>query len=135
MTAPDQTYGKQTAQQQSQHILPVAAPEVAGPGGAAGAGGPGAGAQPQIQVPTPGPGPAPGQLAWTQQPTARPNEPLMAGAPGSGLGALGALGRLAQAQQNEQGTTRQLLAHLASQPGASDIVKQLATTAGATVAG
>jgi|SRR5579872_1540645 len=132
MTQPGQTYGKQTAQQQSQSILPVAAPPVAAGGAAAPGAAPAAPQQPAGGFPAATPGPEPAH--WLR-PTERPNEPLTAGmATGAGGGPqiLGGFGKIANAQQNEQGTLQSLLQHLSSQPGASSVVKGMAANAGVT---
>jgi len=125
-TAPGQAYGKQTAQQQSMKIAPVGAPPAAAP---APTGGGGAGPPP---APTP-PQTLPGDLKFLH-PTERPNEPLTTGmptGPGAGPEVLQGVGAQANAQQvSEQGTLQQILAHLASQPGASSVVKGLSSVAG-----
>src|ERR1035438_5875476 len=73
MTSPGQEQGKQTAQEQSQAILPIGTPPVATPAG---------GGAPQA-APTPGAppapsGPLPGELPWLH-PSNRPNEPITHG--------------------------------------------------------
>lgn len=133
VTAPDQQYGNRTAQEQSMKMLPASAPP--------GAAGSPSGAQPgAAPVATPAPaGPpaslqAAGSLPWLH-PTQRPAEPTTAGmrsGPGPGPAPTGLMG-LAQAQMNEQGSLQMLLGHLASQPGASSVIKSLANVAGTRV--
>jgi hypothetical protein len=120
-------YGRATAQQQSQRIIPIGGQSVQGPTSVPAAS---SGSQPTPAATPPVPAgpsaPTPGTLPWVSTPTQRPNEPLM-------TPATGAFGQLAAQQQNEQGSTRQLLGHLANLPGASSVIKGLAAAAGATV--
>jgi hypothetical protein len=133
MAAPDQAYGNVTAQQQSQKILPVAAPEM---GGNATAGGPPApapaGGPPPPAAPAPAQGfpglPEPGKTGFLQ-PAAGPH-PGPAGllTPPSQMGPLG---QQAQAlQTSEAQTLGAMLKGLAARPGASTVVKSLAQVAG-----
>lgn len=128
-TAPGQAYGKQTAQAQSQKILPLAAP----------AGVPAA-STPGPNTPPPPPQPAatgkdPGSLSWIAPGRAKTHgEPITSGmAQGAGPGpeAMNALGQQAHARQvSEQGNLQQLLHALASQPSASSLIKDMAQQAG-----
>ena len=126
-TAPGQTYGKQTAQAQSQKILPVAAP----PQTPAPAGGPAAPVAPAGGGGSPAP--LPGKLPWLE-PTTH-GLPATHGLPyGAGAGPEALSGPAAQwhAQQvSENGTLQQLLGTLAARPGASSAVKAMAANAGA----
>jgi hypothetical protein len=132
MTAPSsgQQYGKVTAQQQSQRILPVAPPP---PGGTP------APATPQGISQTPGAGAPPPVATWNApggkdmlRPTERPNEPITHGLPmGPGAGPEALTGFAAAGAQNNlntNGTSKQLLQHLASQPAASSIIQTLAAS-------
>lgn len=129
MAEPGQAYGKVTAQQQSQRILPVAPPP-----------GPQAGADTAGATPAPGPTAPPPVATWNApgakdmlRATERPNEPLTHGidsGPGAGPEALTGFAKAgAQANLYADGSTKQLLQHLASQPAASSIVQQLAANA------
>lgn len=132
-TAPDQEYGKRTAQEQSQRILPLgsASASVGGNQPSAGVSGPtgAAGLPPQQQVPSR----SPGDRGDWRRPTERPGEPLTTGLPsGPGPGPEGLTGfaALGHAQAtNSNGSTAQMLAMMANNPNASDIVKTLAANA------
>lgn len=137
MEAPNQAYGRRTAQAQSQKMLPIGTP-----------GQPtGVPAQPA----TPPPGSPEGQTAspgldlaslvpsarqnphWLR-PTERPHEPITAGlasGPGPGPEALQGVGALAAAPNNENASLQSLLSNMAARPGASSILKVLASRAGA----
>lgn len=122
MEAPDQAQGRQTAQAQSQRILPVGTPPVATPATPQPAA---AGAPPPPQTPPPG------SLPWLH-PSNRPNEPIthgLATGPGGGPDVLQGVGAAAVAQQSEGGSLKTLLSSIASRPGASSAVKQLLTEA------
>lgn len=129
-TAPGQEYGKQTAQAQSQKILPISTPGVAEPSASSP---PTAGSAP---APPPIPasmGPTPGELGGLSAPPAVPAPPTqgLPQGPGAGPEVAGPLLRQHLAQQaSEQGTLQTLLTHLSSQPGASSITKSLASAAG-----
>jgi hypothetical protein len=133
MTQPGQQYGKRTAQAQSQSILPVSAPPqptgaLPGPttpstpaGGASGA-------------PTPqGLPQAFTQVTPLTAPTQRPQVPVTNGlptGPGPGPEVLrGFAGMAHQQLQGSLGTAKSILSELASQPGASSVVQQLAANA------
>ena len=121
MTTPDQEYGKRTAQEQSQQILPV------GPN------------QTSVATPAPGTsaGPTPGGGA--QAPAPQPQAGLPRLEPGQFSQSLSpqheaaaaAIGQQAQAvaATGEQATLKTVLAHLASQPNASSVVRSLASAA------
>jgi hypothetical protein len=125
MEAPDQAQGRQTAQAQSQRILPIGtpaqpqAPSVGVPGAPA----------PAPQGP---PAPEPGSLPWTDKPG--PGGPPTLGLPNSaGPGPEATTGLAAQwmaQKQTEQGTLQSVLSHLASQPQASSLIRSLASAAG-----
>ena len=119
MTSPGQEQGKQTAQEQSQAILPIGTPQVAGAAPPPPAAGP---------APAPAPqGPLPGALPWLH-PSNRPNEPITHGmpqGPGAGPEVLQGVGAAAYASQTDGGTVRNVLGNLAAQPGASSAVKAL----------
>lgn len=130
LAAPDQEYGKQTAQEQSQAILPVGLPEQpAGPAPT-----PGAPAAPP-SVPAGG-GAAPAQerpgpgefLTHPGGPGAHPALTTGANGPGELVGPAAAW--YAQRQTGEQGTLQSVLSHLASQPQSSSIIRNLAAAAG-----
>lgn len=128
-TAPGQEYGKQTAQQQSQQILPIGLPTTPAPPAAPSGGPP----QPS-EAPAPA-GPLPGQIPWIAPGRALTHgEPITTGmpnSPGPGPEILGAIGRQAYAARvSEHGNLQSVLEALASQPGSSSIVKSLAQTAG-----
>lgn len=126
LTQPDQEYGKRTAQEQSQKILPVGPQPTATPSPAPTA--------PAAPVAPPGQpqGPQPGELPWMDHPG--PGGPPTTGLPnsaGPGPEVLSGMGAQWHAQQmSEQGTLQSLLSHLASQPNSSSIVKTLASAAG-----
>ena len=135
MTQPsaDQAYGKVTSQQQSQRILPVSPPPPLAPAG---------GGAPVSTGPTPAPGPGapPPAATWDVpgakdmlRPTERPDEPLTTGipsGPGAGPEALTGFARAGALNNlNTNGTSKQLLQHLANQPAASSIIQQLASNA------
>lgn len=74
----------------------------------------------------------PGNSLNLMRPTERPNEPVTAGLPvGPGPGPESLTGVGAAARQNgiEQGTIQHFLQGLASQPGATSAVKDLASRA------
>lgn len=126
MAAPDQEYGKQTAQQQSQTILPVGLPEqpsgAPAPAPAAPAVPPGGGAVPAQERPGPGE-----FLTHPGGPGAHPA--LTTGAGPEGL--VGpAAAWAAQRATGEQGTLQSVLSHLAAQPQSSSIIRNLAASAG-----
>lgn len=133
MTAPDQTYGKETAQAQSQKILPLTAPTMPGGGGPGSPAAPaaGGGGAPPPSFPAPGPtGADQGGLGAPPQTPAPATQGLPSG-PGAGPEVAGPLMKQAIAMRaSEQGTLQSLLSHLASQPGASSITKSLASAAG-----
>jgi len=125
MTAPDQEYGKRTAQEQSQKILPVGPQATpAAPAGSAPAA-PG-GALPAAGLPN-DPGPA---HTWMPSSPGAPFTTGMAEGPGPGPEALQGAAADMHAQintaPNEQNTLRSVLTHLATQPGASSLMKSLA---------
>ena len=123
MTAPDQEYGKRTAQEQSQKILPIGTPPQ--PSGAPTA-------APAPPAPQPTAGPLPGALPWADAPSNRPNEPITHGmptGPGAGPEVLQGVGAAAYAQQSQGGSLRDLLASMAAKPGASSTIKQLLSNA------
>ena len=122
MTAPDQAYGKRTSQEQSMDIAPIGTP-----------------AQPAAPSTTPGapapqaaPVPQPGSLPWTE--TKGPGGHPTLGLPNSaGPGPEATTGLAAQwmaQKQTEQGTLQSVLSHLASQPQASSLIRNLASAAG-----
>jgi hypothetical protein len=133
-TAPDQSYGMETAQQQSQKMLPVAAPPIQGapPAGPAapGVGGPGGpAAAPPVDLASvlaghQGSGPKPGEL-----PIPNRGGPVTSGlpsGPGPGLEAHSpGMQQALATQSNEAGNLSNLLGNLASQPGASSVTKAL----------
>ena len=138
--APGQQYGQRAAQQAAQRAVPVSAPPQGAPAGppTPTGGPPGAPTPPPIggnranAFPTPPPG-GPGILPWLH-PTNRPNEPVTAGlssGPGPGPEALTGVGAIAQNGAAEQGTLKNLLSSLASQPLAGAAVRSLAEVAGA----
>lgn len=128
MSAPDQAYGKRTAQEQSQKILPIQTPGIAAPS-----------ASTAIPAATPntmegmGAGPTGADQGGLGAPTASP-APATQGlpqGPGAGPEIAGPLMKQHLAMQaSEQGTLQTLLTHLSSQPGASSITKALASAAG-----
>ena len=125
MEAPDQAYGKVTAQKQSQKILPVGPQATpAAPAGSAPAA-PG-GALPAAGLPN-DPGPA---HTWMPSSPGAPFTTGMAEGPGPGPEALQGAAADMHAQintaPNEQNTLRSVLTHLATQPGASSLMKSLA---------
>ena len=128
ITAPDQAYGKRTAQAQSMKIVAPGAP-------------PPAGAVPGAQAPAPAnpsaapaaPPVLPGQIPWTS-PTTHGLPPTTGRPYGPGAGPEALTGSAAAwhaNQSTEQGTLQTLLSGLAQRPGASSIVKSLASNAGA----
>ena len=133
MVQKDQEYGKRTAQEQSQKILPVgpqatASAPVTNPGAAT----PGpvqGGALPPAGIPG-DPGPA---SAWLPSHPGAPFATGMATGPGAGPEAL--QGEAAnwyarsQTAPNEQNTLKTVLTHIASQPGASSLMRSLAGNA------
>ena len=133
MEAPDQAYGRVTAQAQSQKILPVgpqatASAPVTNPGAPA----PGpvqGGALPPAGIPG-DPGPA---STWLPSHPGAPFATGMAAGPGAGPEAL--QGEAAnwyarsQTAPNEQNTLKTVLTHIASQPGASSLMRSLAGNA------
>ena len=130
MAEPGQAYGKVTSQQQSQRILPVAPPPV----------GPAAAPGPDQATPAPGPSAPPPAATWNApgardmlRPTERPNEPVTHGlpmGPGGGPEVLTGFAKAgAMNALNTNGTTKQMLQHLASQPAASSIILTLAANA------
>ena len=124
MAAPDQAYGRVTAQQQSQKMLPVAAPPTSTPAAPQPAGGPSPAGGAPVQ---------PGSLPFLD-PTTH-GLPMTHGrpyGPGAGPEALGPRGQQWQANQaTEQGTLQSLLRGMAAAPGSSSLVKSLAQAAGA----
>ena len=113
MAAADQAYGKRTAQEQSQSILPIGTPPVA-TAPAAGGGAPAAPAGPPA-APSGPPRPGPGDFA---APTMDPQSEMR----GQQLAAQWEANRAT----GEQGTLQQVLSHLAAQPQASSIIRSLA---------
>ncbi len=131
MEAPDQSYGRQTAQAQSQRILPIgpqATPAAPAPATQAAPAAPGGALPPGAVSGASAPGgPHAGNAPWVEpgslmQPTIDPRHEAMA----AGI----AQQSQAMAQTGEQGTLQSVLSHLASQPGASSITRSLAATAG-----
>ena len=104
---------------------------------------PGAPASSAPQAPQGAPGPqdllaqtlahnGPGDGALLSAPTARPNEPVthgLPGGPGAGPEALTGVGAAARENAVEQGTLKNLLTNLSTQPNASSAVKALAALA------
>lgn len=126
-SAPGQEYGKRTAQEQSQKILPIGTPETPTPAPAP------AGTPPPTTGMVPmAPGPQPGELPWLDHPgSGGPPTTGLPNSAGPGPEVLSGLGAQWHAQvQSEQGTLQSLLGHLASQPNASSIIKSLASSAG-----
>ena len=127
MTAPDQEYGKRTSQEQSLSILPI------GPQPTPGAQAPAPGGS---TAPAPGPTAAglpndPGPAhTWMPSSPGAPFTTGMAEGPGPGPEALTGAAADMHAQintaPNEQNTLRSVLTHLATQPGASSLMKSLA---------
>lgn len=137
-TVPGQGYGVAAEQQAAQRTIPTAngptltpnAPP-AGPGG------------PASSPPSQGPGPqdlqamvdahnGPGNSLALDRPTERPNEPVTAGLPvGPGHGPEGLTGVGAAARENvvQQGTLKNLLTSIASAPGATSALRDLAARA------
>lgn len=75
----------------------------------------------------------PGDQPFTR-PTERPNEPVthgLPGGPGAGPEALTGVGAAAREGAVEQGSLKNLLQNLSSQPGATSSIKALAAVAGA----
>jgi hypothetical protein len=134
MEAPDQGYGRATAQAQSQKILPIGPQPVAGGGAAA----PAAGATPAASPTGPlAPGGIPGDPgpAHTWLPS-KPGAPFTTGmATGPGAGPEALQGEAAnfhaqtQTAPDETNTLRTVLTHLATQPGASSLMRSLAGSA------
>ena len=126
-TAPDQEYGKATAQAQSMKMQPIgtpAQPAAAGPSAPAPAP-----ATPQIPSFTPA---QPGARGWIDQPgSGGPPTTGLPNSSGPGPEALTGLGaQVAARNATEQGTLRDLLTHLSSQPMASSMIRTLASAAG-----
>ena len=126
-TVPDQEYGKRTAQEQSQRILPLG-----GPGLAAGANQsspPVSGQTGPVGLPA-GPSRTPGDRGDWRRPTERPGEPLTTGlatGPGPGPEGLTGFAALGHVQAtNANGSTAQMLKSMANNPNASDVVRTLA---------
>jgi len=130
MTAPDQEYGKRTSQEQSQRILPIGPQAVASPAPAP----PSGPAQPAAGggvLPTGGlpgdPGPA---HTWAPGSPGAPFTTGMPSGPGPGPEALQGVAAnwhaMTQTAPSEQNTLRSVLTHLATQPGASSLMKSLA---------
>lgn len=126
-TAPGQAYGQQTAQRQSQRVVPIGTPPVPAPTAQ-----PGGGAGSRQQPTSPAPLTAPGEIPWLGTPGS--GGVATAGLPNSsGPGPESLTGMGAQwwaNKQSEQGSLQAVMAHLASQPGASSVIKGLAATAG-----
>ena len=132
MEAPDQAYGRVTAQAQSQKILPVgpqATPNPGVPQPQAAQPPAGGGALPPAGIPG-DPGPA---STWLPSHPGAPFATGMATGPGAGPEAL--QGEAAnwyarsQTAPNEQNTLKTVLTHIASQPGASSLMRSLAGNA------
>ena len=131
ITEPGQAYGNRTAQAQSMKMLPLG-----------GAPAPAAAPSPPVSAAAPGAGPAggpatpaplPGQIPWTA-PTTHGLPPTTGRPYGPGAGPEALTGPAAAWHANqatEQGTLQTLLGGLAQRPGASSIVKSLASNAGA----
>lgn len=140
-TVPGQEYGQAAAQQAAQRAIPTAngptmpaaqAPPTGGPPG-----------PPQGGAPDPSDlmaqamahnGPA-GAMALNR-PTERPDEPVTHGlpvGPGAGPQALTGVGAAAREGSLEQSTVQNLLQGLASQPGATSAIKDLASRAASGV--
>jgi hypothetical protein len=122
-TVPGQEYGKRTAQEQSQRILPL------GPGPAPAPAPTGGPVTPQPAPPPPA-ARVPGDRGDWTRPTERPNEPLTTGLPtGPGPGPEGLTGFAAagyQQAQSAHGTVKSMLQRMAANPVASDVVRTLA---------
>ena len=118
MTQPDQEYGKVTAQEQSQKILPVGPGQQASP-------------NPAPAAVAPGPAPAGGVPAPAGLPRLEPGEFSAPQLSPQHEAAGQALVRQAQAAAatGEQATLKTTLAHLASQPNASSVIRSLASAA------
>lgn len=138
VTAPGQAYGKQTSQAQSMKIQPVAAPAGPTPGSQPSNASPTAtptgqpGAAPNLAAILGGGGSRPAGSLLFDHPTQRPNVPVTNGLPtGPGPGPEALTGFAAQGAQAlaDGGSVKGLLSTLASQPGSSSLVKQLAATA------
>lgn len=129
MTSPGQAYGKRTAQAQSQKIVTPGVP--AGPTAA-----PAAAPTPTAAPATPAPAqtPLPGEIPWIGTPGSGGHATTgLPYGPGPGPEALtpGGVGQQYLANKgSEQASLQAVLAHLASQPGASSLVKSLAASAG-----
>ena len=135
---PNQTYGAAGQQIAAQRALPMAGTPTVQPAQA-----PGAPASSAPQAPQGAPGPqdllaqtlahnGPGDAALLSAPTARPNEPVthgLPGGPGAGPEALTGVGAAARENAVEQGTLKNLLTNLSTQPNASSAVKALAALA------
>lgn len=137
-TAPGQPYGARAEQQAAQNAIPTGTPAQPSPQT------PGA---PPSSVPSAAPGGAPGpaDLAAMMaahngpgeglalgRPTERPNEPVTHGlpvGPGGGPEALQGVGAAARNGAVEQGTLRNLLTNIASSPGATSAIRDLAARA------
>ena len=138
--APSQQYGERAQQQAAQRTVPVGVSPMPSPtptptAAPAPGGQPMPGAPPQrpaAAFPSPPPG-GPGVLPW-QHPTNRPNEPVTTGlptGPGAGPEALSGHAAIAANGAAEQGTVKNLLSSLASQPFSSSAIRDLAAVAGA----
>jgi hypothetical protein len=132
MEAPDQAYGRATAQAQSQKILPIG-PQAAAPTPPAASGSPPAATNPGALPPggIPGdPGPA---HTWLPSNPGAPFTTGMATGPGAGPEALQGeaanFHALTQTAPSETNTLRTVLTHLATQPGASSLIRSLAGNA------
>lgn len=141
-TVTGQTYGDAAAQEASQRIQPMAGGATQTPGAPASSAPPPAAPTPQgasgpsdmmaaLQAHVAGGGGAGGRGSLTR-PTERPNEPVTHGlpmGPGGGPEALQGVGALTRDNAVEQGTLSHLLQSMATQPGATQAVQDLANRA------
>lgn len=124
-TAPNQSYGKQTAQEQSMKIQPLTPPGASAPGGSP---------PPPPTAPATAGGQAPAPISVTplSAPTERPGVPVTNGlptGPGPGPEALTGFAAMGAQQVADGGSVRGLLRSLAAQPEASSVIRQLAARA------
>lgn len=123
--APDQAYGQAGQQLAAQQALPIAN----GPTATA-AQPPAPSGPPDLLAQTMGHN-GPGDLSL-ERPTERPNEPVTHGlpvGPGAGPEALTGIGAATRDATVEQGTLQHLLGNLASSPGATSAIRDLAARA------
>lgn len=131
MEAPDQAYGRETAQAQSQKILPIGPQPTALPAPAPAGAAPAPAAAPLSGGGLPGdPGPA---HTWLPSRPGAPFTTGMAQGPGPGPEALTGeaanFHALSNTAPTETNTLKTVLGHLASQPGASSLMRSLAGSA------